>query len=67
MATTVRRTDLLRASIAPFLGFFNGPYAQLEKDAETANFAVGNPQKKAMPAYIEALRGVLEPRDKDSE
>jgi aspartate aminotransferase len=59
------RTERLRASIAPFLGFFNGPYAELEKDPEVANFAVGNPHELAMPAYVDALRGVLEPRDKD--
>jgi aspartate aminotransferase len=65
MATTIRRSDALRATIAPFLRFFNGPYASLEPDPLVANFAVGNPQEFAMPQYVEALRGQLEPRDKD--
>ena len=67
MAVTAptRRTDLLRQSIAGFLDFFTGPYARLEKDPETANFAVGNPHEKAMPAYVDAIRDHLEPQDKD--
>jgi aspartate aminotransferase len=65
VVTGARRADMLRRSIAPFLGFFNGPYAALEKDPETANFAVGNPHELAMPAYVDALRRQLEPRDKD--
>jgi len=59
------RTERLRQSIAPFLGFFTGPYSAMEKDPEVANFAVGNPHELVMPAYVDALRGVLEPRDKD--
>ena len=65
MAVTVRRADLLRQSIAPFLGFFIGPYAVLEPDPEVANFAVGNPHEMAMPAYVDAIRRHLEPQDKD--
>jgi aspartate aminotransferase len=63
--TTVRRADALRESIAPFLAFFNGPYAELEPDPEVANFAVGNPHERAMPAYVDAIRRHLEPQDKD--
>ncbi len=63
--TAIRRADLLRQAIAPFLGFFNGPYARLEPDPEVANFAVGNPHDIAMPAYVDAVRGSLEPRNKD--
>jgi aspartate aminotransferase len=63
--TAVRRADALRESIAPFLRFFNGAYSTLEKDPETANFAVGNPHELAMPSYVQALRNNLEPRDKD--
>src|SRR5438034_8522483 len=63
--TTLRRVDRLREAVAPFLSFFNGAYAELEKDPDTANFAVGNPHDKAMPAYVDALRAQLEPRDKD--
>lgn len=66
MATTgVRRIDLLRESIAPFLAFFNGPYARLNANPEIANFAVGNPQDFPMPEYVEALRTNLEPRRRD--
>ncbi|MEO8625256.1 MAG: aminotransferase class I/II-fold pyridoxal phosphate-dependent enzyme [Candidatus Limnocylindrales bacterium] len=65
MDTTLRRTELLRDSIAPFMGFFTGPYSTMEKDPEVANFAVGNPHELAMPAYVKAIRDHLEPRDKD--
>jgi aspartate aminotransferase len=60
-----RRVDQLRAAVAPFMGFFTGPYAAMEKDPEVANFAVGNPHELAMPAYVKAIRDSLEPRDKD--
>jgi aspartate aminotransferase len=63
--TALRRADALRESIAPFMRFFNGAFAQLEKDPDTANFAVGNPNELAMPSYVQALRNNLEPRDKD--
>lgn len=63
MATVLRRAERMRESIAPFLGFFAGPYARLNADPEVANFAVGNPQEMAMPAYVDALRRHLEPRD----
>ncbi len=56
---------MLREAVAPFLRFFDGPYAELEKDPDTANFAVGNPHEMAMPAYVGAIRANLEPRDKD--
>jgi aspartate aminotransferase len=61
----VSRTERLRQSIAPFMGFFTGPYSAMEKDPEVANFAVGNPHELAMPAYVRAIRDSLEPRDKD--
>lgn len=63
--TAARRVDLLRASIAPFLRFFEGPYSRLQGDPDVANFAVGNPHELAMPAYVRALGDVLEPRNKD--
>ncbi len=63
--TAARRTDRLRESIAPFLNFFNGAYAELEPDPEVSNFAVGNPHDMAMPAYVDAIRGHLEPQNKD--
>lgn len=55
----------LRASIAPFLRFFNGPFARLNLDPEVANFAVGNPQEMPLPAYVDALAAALPPQDKD--
>lgn len=63
--TAPRRSDQLREAVAPFLGFFTGPYAALEPDPDVANFAVGNPHEKAMPAYVDAIRRHLEPQDKD--
>ena len=68
MSTTVptraTHVDRLRQPIQPFLRFFTGPYAELEPDTETANFAVGNPHELPMPAYGEAVRRHLEPRDR---
>jgi aspartate aminotransferase len=63
--TAARRIEMLRASIAPFLRFFDGPYRRLEGDPNVANFAVGNPHELAMPAYVRALGNVLEPKNKD--
>src|SRR5664279_4229273 len=63
--TSPRRADALRQTIAPFLRFFTGAYDKLEKDPDTANFAVGNPHEFAMPGYVDALRDNLEPRNKD--
>lgn len=60
-----RRVDRLREAIDPFLRFFTGDYAALEGNPETANFAVGNPHDVAMPAYVNALRNHLEPKNKD--
>jgi len=65
MATALHRTDLLRQSIDPFLRFFNGPYDQLNSQPDVANFAVGNPQELPLTAYVDAVRGNLEPHDKD--
>lgn len=66
MATTsVRSIDRLRDSIAPFLAFFTGPFARLNKNPDVANFAVGNPQDFPLPEYVDALRGQLDPRRRD--
>jgi aspartate aminotransferase len=65
MATVVRRMDRLRASIAPFMGFFEGPIWARRDDPDVANFAVGNPQEMPLPAYVDALSAALQPRDKD--
>jgi aspartate aminotransferase len=65
MVTAIRRTELLRQSIAPFLRYFNGPYAELNEQPGVANFAVGNPHEMALPAYVEAVRAHLEPQNPD--
>jgi len=65
VATALRKIERLRDSIAPFLAFFNGPFAKLNANPEVANFAVGNPQDFPMPEYVEALRTQLEPRRRD--
>ncbi len=59
------QVERLRRPIQPFLDFFTGPYAALEPDPETANFAVGNPHEMALPAYVEAVARHLPPHDKD--
>jgi aspartate aminotransferase len=63
--TAIRRADVLRQSIAPFLEFFTGAYSELSPDPQVSNFAVGNPHDIAMPAYVDAIRRHLEPQDKD--
>ena len=65
MATSLPVADRMRASIAPFLSFFDGPFARLNAEPDVANFAVGNPQELPMPAYVAALEGSLAPQDKD--
>jgi aspartate aminotransferase len=63
--TSAHQRDRLRQSVAPFLSFFSGPFAQLNRVPDVANFAVGNPQEMPLPAYVDALRTHLEPQDKD--
>jgi aspartate aminotransferase len=63
--TKLRRTEQLRATVEPFLDFFSGPYAALNQDPQTANFAVGNPHDMPLPAYVDAVRGHLEPQGPD--
>jgi aspartate aminotransferase len=65
MVTAIRRTELLRQSVASFLRFFNGAYADLNQQPNVANFAVGNPHEMAMPGYVDAIRSHLEPQDPD--
>ena len=60
--TSARQIDALRDSIQGFLDFFNGPFSTLNENPEVANFAVGNPLEKPMPAYVDTLRNHLEPR-----
>ena len=70
MATTearsaTRHRDRLRQSVAPFLSFFGGPFATLNREPDIANFAVGNPQEMPSPAYVDALQRHVVPQDKD--
>jgi len=65
MTMTARRIDELRASIDPFMRFFNSPIWARRDEPDVANFAVGNPQEMALPAYVEALSRALVPQDKD--
>ena len=66
MATvSVRRIDVLREAIGPFLSFFNGPFAKLNANPDIANFAVGNPHEMPLPGYVSALGAQLEPRRRD--
>ncbi len=65
MDTAVRQIDRLRASIAPFSRFFDGPIWARSSEPGIANFAVGNPQDMPIPAYVDALARALPPRDKD--
>jgi aspartate aminotransferase len=60
-----RRLQRWAATVTPFLSFYQGPIAPMLNDPSVANFAVGNPQELALPAYVDALRRHLEPRDKD--
>jgi len=64
MTTTSTITEL-RESIAPFLGFFNGPIWARTGERRVANFAVGNPTEMPLPGYIEALRAQIEPQSPD--
>ena len=66
MTTTVTsQRDRLRQSVAPFMSFFSGPFSQLNREPDIANFAVGNPQEMPLPAYVDALQRNVVPQDKD--
>ena len=55
----------LRASVEPFLDFFNGPVWARTSQPGFANFAVGNPQEMPLAGYVDALRAQIEPRSPD--
>jgi aspartate aminotransferase len=63
--SATRHRDRLRQSVAPFLSFFTGPFSELNREPDIANFAVGNPQEMPLPAYAEALQRHAQPLDKD--
>jgi aspartate aminotransferase len=62
---TLTRRERMRQSIAPFLSFFNGPFASLNGAPDVANFAVGNPQEMPIPEYVAALERHVAPQNKD--
>ena len=62
MTTTSTITEL-RESIAPFLGFFNGPIWARNGEPGMANFAVGNPTEMPLRGYVDAIRAHLEPQN----
>jgi aspartate aminotransferase len=64
-AETLRSRDRIRATAQPFLSFFSGPFAQLNREPDVSNFAVGNPQEMPLPEYVDALQRAAIPRDKD--
>ncbi|HEX2194640.1 MAG TPA: aminotransferase class I/II-fold pyridoxal phosphate-dependent enzyme [Candidatus Limnocylindria bacterium] len=64
-ALPTNRRARMRESVAPFLAFYNGPFAHLNLASDIANFAVGNPQEMPLPEYVDALRRHVEPRNKD--
>jgi aspartate aminotransferase len=65
MTTSASTPDRIRASVAPFLSFFGGPFARLNTEPDVANFAVGNPQEMPLPGYVDALQRHLVPQNKD--
>jgi aspartate aminotransferase len=65
VTTVTRAAGDLRASIEPFLRFFNGPIWARTADPDVANFAVGNPQEMPLAGYVDALQRHVVPQDKD--
>jgi aspartate aminotransferase len=63
--TTMSTIAELNESIAPFLGFFNGPIWARNGDRGVANFAVGNPTEMPLRGYVDALRAQIEPQASD--
>jgi aspartate aminotransferase len=63
--TTTSTIEELNNSIAPFLGFFNGPIWARNGDRGVANFAVGNPTEMPLPGYVDALRAHMAPQSPD--
>jgi aspartate aminotransferase len=64
-STTASPMARMRASIAPFIRFFEGPMWTKRNEPDLANLAVGNPQEMPLPGYVDALARALPPHDKD--
>jgi aspartate aminotransferase len=65
MTTTATPMQRMRASMAPFVRFFEGPIWTRATQPGVANLAVGNPQEMPLPGYVDALARALQPRDKN--
>jgi aspartate aminotransferase len=63
--TSPTRRERMRQSVEAFRAFFEGPYSRLDRQADVANFAVGNPHEMALPGLVSTLRDHVEPRDPD--
>lgn len=63
--TILTTTTDLRASIAPFMHFFDGPIWARDGQPGVANFAVGNPQEMPLAGYVDALRAQIQPQAPD--
>ncbi len=60
------RTARLTAAADLFLHTFNDPvFSARSEDPLACDFALGNPQEMPLPGFVDALRGALEPRNKD--
>jgi aspartate aminotransferase len=60
-----RPSEAMRASIEPFLSFFNSPIAAALQRPDVANFAFGNPNEMPLPGYVAALHEHLDPQATD--
>lgn len=61
-----RRMDRMLELEAPLLGFFsNSAYARHDpEDPDVCDFVAGNPQERALPEFVEALRRWSVPQDR---
>ncbi len=60
-----RRAETIVA-VAPFQrlsAFMNGPFRRLANQPDALDFTFGNPHEPPLPAYVDALRENLTPRD----
>lgn len=65
-APVSNRTTRLTAAADLFLHTFNDPvFAARSEDPLACDFALGNPQEMPLSGFVDALRGALEPRNKE--
>jgi aspartate aminotransferase len=64
-----KRARALHHDVGPLVGFrefyLNSPYAVRRFEPDIIDFTLGNPHDMPMPEYVDALRSVVEPRNKD--